>query len=127
MKFRLTLVALLISAFAFCQDLEGRWVNSGFGGEENFAYEFTKGQHVKMYYAGKEVATKEPIKYELKKYGDSFLVEMRYTVAENNLNANVIGLLTFLGDDRIEMEFWSKSDIREKVEFTEESLIYTRQ
>lgn len=127
MKFRLTLVAILISAFAFCQDLEGRWVNSGFGGEENLAYDFSKDQFVKMYYAGKEIATKEPIKYELKNYGDSFLIEMSYTIARDNRNVNVIGLVTFLGKDQLEMEFWSKSDIREKVEFTEESLIYTRQ
>jgi len=127
MKFRLSLFAFLITAFAYCQNLEGRWVNSGFLGEENLAYDFIKGQEIKMYYAGDQIPTNKPVKYELKKDGDSFVIEMHYVNSINGYNANVVGLIRFLDEDRIEMEFWDKAKLPEDMNFTEESLIYQRQ
>jgi len=126
MKLRLTFLALMISAFAFCQSLEGRWVNTSFSGDENLAYHFIKGNLVKMYYAGQEIPTENPVEYVLKENEDSYLIEMQYINLQNNYKADVVGLIKFLGKDRIEMEFWSKSDVPDKLEFSEESLIYTR-
>jgi hypothetical protein len=126
MKVRLTLVAILISAFAFCQDLEGRWVNSSFSGEENLAYLFDDGHVMKMYYAGEEIVTVEPIKYTLKAEGDFYHLEMKYMKKSNNFSADLIGLIEFTGKNQMELEFFDKKNLPEKIEFTEESLTFVR-
>ena len=128
MKFKLTLLSVLISTFSFCQDLEGRWVNSSFTGAENMAYEFEEGNVMKMYYAGKEIPTAQPIVYSLKELDeDRHLIEMKYTNLANNLSADLIGVIVVLGKDKVEMEFWERSAVPEDYAFTEESLIYYRE
>lgn len=126
MKLRFTLVALLFSAFAFCQNLEGRWVNSSFTGEENVAYEFLEGEQVKIYYAGKEL-TREPVEYKLKEHGGTFIITMQYQNAVNGYNANTIGLVKMVGKNRAEIEFWDRNNAPKELEFSDESLIYTKE
>lgn len=126
MKFRLTLLALLVSAFAFCQNMEGRWVNASFSGDENLAYLFQDDNTVKMYYAGEEILTNEPIKYTLRKDGDFHMIEMKYTKKANNFSADLLGLVKFRGKNQMELEFFEKKNLPEKLEFTEESLTFMR-
>jgi hypothetical protein len=126
MKFRLTLVAILISAFAFCQNLDGRWVNSSFTGEENLAYEFLQDKKVKIFYAGSQL-TKGAVDYEIKEQGDSYIITIKYQNALNDYNANTIGLMKMIDKDRIEMEFWDRKEVPKEMEFSDESLIYKRE
>ncbi|MGB6036468.1 MAG: hypothetical protein WBG42_09370 [Cryomorphaceae bacterium] len=126
MKFRLTLVAFLISVLAYCQDLEGRWVNVSFSGEENLAYLFEEDNTMKLYYAGKEVETEKPIKYTVKKDGDFYLLEMKYTQKSNSLSSDLLGLVKFMGKNKMELEFFDKKNLPEKLEFSEESMTLTR-
>jgi hypothetical protein len=127
MKFRFTLFAFLVSSLAFCQDIEGRWVNSSFSGDENLAYEFLEGEIVKMYYAGEEITTKKPVGYDLKEKGDFFVMTMEYTNAINGFNANVFGLVKIISKNQMKMEFWDKNKLPEELEFSTESLIFTRE
>ncbi|MCZ4408848.1 hypothetical protein O3Q51_08520 [Cryomorphaceae bacterium 1068] len=126
MKFRLTLVAILISAFAFCQNLEGRWVNSSFTGEENVAYEFLKDNKVKIFYAGTQL-TEGAVEYEIKKNGDLYIIILQYQNVLNNYSANTIGLVKVIDKDRIEMEFWDRKDAPKELGFSDESLLYTKE
>jgi hypothetical protein len=126
MKFRLTLLALLVSAFAFCQNMEGRWVNTSFSGDENLAYLFQDDNTVKMYYAGEEILTAEPIKYTLRKDGDFYMIEMKYIKKANNFSADLLGLVKFRGKNQMELEFFEKKNLPESLEFTEESLTFIR-
>jgi hypothetical protein len=128
MKIKLTLFAILLSSIAFCQVPEGKWVNYGFSGEENLAYEFEKDNVIKLFYAGKAIPTAQPVKYQLKELGeDRYLIEMQYTNLTNNLSANVVGLMKKLGKGRMEMEFWDRASAPEQYEFTEESLVYEKE
>jgi len=126
MKYRLTLLALSITVFAFCQNLDGRWANLSFSGEENMAYEFEENKTVKMYYAGEEVITKQPIEYTLKKHGEYYLLEMKYVRKSNNFSVDLLGLVKFKGKNQMELEFFDKKNLPEKLEFTEEALTFVR-
>lgn len=126
MKLRFTLLALLISAFAFCQNIEGRWINASFSGEENLAYLFNDDHTMKMYYAGEEIVTVEPIHYTLKKVGDLHHLEMKYTKKSNKFTADLLGLVKFTGKNQMKLEFFDKKNLPEEIEFSEEALIFVR-
>jgi len=127
MKIKLTFLALILSVLSYCQDLEGKWVNRGFTGESNMTYEFQKENVLKIYYAGKELPTADPVEYTLKDLGnDRYRIEMQYINLSNNYSANVVGLIAMLGKDRAEIEIWDRNSVPEKLEFSEESLIFER-
>lgn len=127
MKYRLTILALFITVFSFCQNLDGRWVNLSFSGEENLAYQFEENKTVKMYYAGEEMITKEPIEYTLKQDGEYYLLEMNYVQKSNNRSVDLLGLVKFKGKNQMELEFFDKKNLPEELEFTEEALTFVRQ
>lgn len=90
-------------------------------------YEFQKENVLKIYYAGKELPTADPVEYTLKDLGnDRYRIEMQYINLSNNYSANVVGLIAMLGKDRAEIEIWDRNSMPEKLEFSEESLIFER-
>lgn len=126
MKLRFTFIAMLFTVLAFCQDMEGMWVNSSLSGDENLAYSFAPDNTMKMYYAGTEIVTTAPIKYVISKKGDRYQLEMSYTRKSNGFSADLIGLVQFTGKDVMELEFFDKRKLPAKMNFTEESLMFVR-
>lgn len=108
------------------QELEGKWVNSSFTGEENAAYEFEEGNIMKMYFAGEEIPTAVPIEYDLTEKDEYFLITTSFYNKMNGRSENLIGKLKFLSDDQIKLEFWEKGKAPEEFRFTEEALTFSR-
>jgi hypothetical protein len=52
---------------------------------------------------------------------------MEYTNSINGFNANVFGLVKIISKNQMKMEFWDKNKLPEELEFSTESLIYTRE
>jgi len=127
MKFCLSVLTFLAVTTLFGQDLTGRWVNSSFSGEENLAYVFSEEGTMTMFYAGNKIETKAPIKYTLKPMGELYHLSFSYEQKLNSFNASVLGLIKFSGKDAMEFETFDKKNLPEKLEFTEESLMFSRQ
>ena len=127
MKKIILFVALFFGfQYVSAQELEGKWVNTSFTGDENAAYEFQEGNILKMYYAGKEIPTKEPVKYNLTDKDDYRLISMSFFNKMNSRSENLVGRLEFLSDDQIKLEFWEKGRAPKGYAFTNEALTFNR-
>jgi hypothetical protein len=102
-------------------------VNRSFSGEENLSYVFEEGNIMKMYYAGQEIETIEPIVYTIKEDGDYYILEASYKKKSNGFSSDLLGILTFTGKNQMDLEFFDKKKLPEDLDFTEEVLSFTRE
>lgn len=125
-KIALLIVLVFGCQFVFAQELEGRWVNLSFTGDENAAYEFKEGNIMKMYFGGKEIPTAVPVEYDLTEEDEYFLITTSFYNKMNGRKENLIGKLEFLSEDQFKLEFWQKGKVPKGYEFTENAMTYTK-
>ncbi|MEM9050456.1 MAG: hypothetical protein AAGC47_00255 [Bacteroidota bacterium] len=127
MKLLLSSLAIFTASLLFGQDLTGKWVNTSFSGDENVAYVFDKDGTMTMFYGGKQIETKEPVTYSLKPAGDLYHLEFAYSKKNSSFSAKVLGLVKFKGTDVMEFETFDKKNLPEELDFTKESLMFSRE
>ena len=80
-----------------------------------------------MFYGGTKIETEEPVLYTLTPKGDFHHLEFSYTKKKSSFSADVLGLIRFTGEDVMELETFSKKSLPKELDFTEESMMFSRE
>lgn len=131
MKNLMTLVLMIIPLTIFAQPekLEGKWISESETTDgEIIAYEFINNKTLKMFFDGKELPTVKPIEYKLVNNNDRTEIEIEYVSAWNSTTEKMYGLIEFLKDGKIKMEFFPFDEqVDKKNDFSNEALIFRRE
>ena len=127
----MTLVLMIIPLTIFAQPekLEGKWISESETTDgEIIAYEFINNKTLKMFFDGKELPTVKPIEYKLVNNNDRTEIEIEYVSAWNSTTEKMYGLIEFLKDGKIKMEFFPFDEqVDKKNDFSNEALIFRRE
>lgn len=131
MKNLMTLVLMIIPLTIFAQPekLEGKWISESETTDgEIIAYELINNKTLKMFFDGKELPTVKPIEYKLVNNNDRTEIEIEYVSAWNSTTEKMYGLIEFLKDGKIKMEFFPFDEqVDKKNDFSNEALIFRRE
>lgn len=131
MKILMTLVLMIIplTIFAQTEKLEGKWISESETTDgEIIVYEFFNNKTLKMFFDGKEFPTVEPIEYKLVNNNDRTEIEIEYVSAWNSSTEKMYGLIEFLKDSKIKMEFFPFDEqVGKKNDFSDEALIFKQE
>lgn len=126
----MTLVLMIFSLTIFAQTekLQGKWISdSETSHGEMVAYEFDN-NIFKMFYNGEELETLEPIQYKIIENNGRTEIEIEYGSALNNSIEKMYGLVEFLKNGKIKMEFFPFEEQKgKKNDFSEEALIFSKE
>jgi len=131
MKNLLTLVLMNIPMIVLSQTekLEGKWISESETTDgEIISYEFFGNKTLKMFFDGKELPTVKPIKYKLVNNNSLTEIEIEYVSAWNSSTEKMYGLIEFLKDEKIKMEFFPfEGQVGKKNDFSDKALIFRRE
>ncbi|MBS3773978.1 MAG: hypothetical protein KGY70_02210 [Bacteroidales bacterium] len=131
MKNLMTIVLMIIplTIFAQTENLEGKWISESETTDgEIIAYEFFNNKTLKMFFDGKELPTVKPIEYKLVNNNDRTEIEIEYVSTWNSSTEKMYGLIEFLKDGKIKMEFFPFDEqVDKKNDFSDEALIFRRE
>lgn len=115
--------------FAQAEKLEGKWTSeSEITDGEIITYEFFKNETLKIFFDGKELPTLNPIEYKLINNNDRTEIEIEYASAWTSSTEKMYGLIEFLKDDKIKMEFFPFDEqVGKKNDFSDDALIFRRE
>ena len=118
-----------LTIFAQIENLEGKWISESEKTDgEIIAYEFFKNKTLKMYFDGKELPTVKPIEYKLVNNNDRTEIEIEYVSNWNSSTEKMYGLIEFLKDGKIKMEFFPfEEQVGKKSDFSDNALIFRRE
>ena len=130
MKNLATIILMIFSLTSFAQTekLEGKWTSESATTEgEIITYEFENNKTLKMFFDGKELSTKKPIVYKIIENKNRTEIEIEYVSSWNNSTEKIYGLLEFIKDGKIKMEFFPfVEQIGKKNEFSKEAIIFKK-
>ena len=130
MKNLTTIILMIFSLTSFAQTekLEGKWISeSATTDGEIITYEFENNKTLKMFFDGKELPTKKPIEYKIIKNKNRTEIEIEYLSSWNNSTEKMYGLLEFMKNGKIKMEFFPFDEqVGRKNEFSKEAIIFKK-
>ena len=130
MKNSATIILMIFSLTSFAQTekLEGKWTSeSATTDGEIITYEFENNKTLKMFFDGKELPTKKPIEYKIIENKNRTEIEIEYISSWNNSTEKIYGLLEFMKDGKIKMEFFPFDEqVGKKNEFSKEAIIFKK-
>lgn len=131
MKKLMTLILMIVplTIFAQTEKLEGKWTSeSEITDGEIITYEFFKNKTLKMFFDGKELPTLKPIEYKLTNNNDRTEIEIEYASDWTSSTEKMYGLVEFLKDGKIKMEFFPFNEqVGKKNNFSDKALIFRRE
>lgn len=118
-----------LTIFAQTEKLEGKWISESETTDgEIIAYEFFNNKTLKMFFDGKELPTVKPIEYKLVNNNDRTEIEIEYVSAWNSSTEKMYGLIEFLKDGKIKVEFFPFDEqVGKKNDFSDNALILRRE
>lgn len=122
------LLIFSLSAYAQTEKLEGKWISESKTPDgEIISYEFGKNETLKMFFDGKELPTKGPVKYKITKKNKRTEIQIEYVSSWNNSTEKMNGLIEFLEEGKMRLEFFPFDEqVGMENEFSEEALIFKR-
>ena len=107
---------------------EGKWISESESTDgEIIVYEFENNETLKMYFDGKELPTKKPIEYKIIENKNRTEIEIEYVSPWNNSTEKMYGLIEFLKNGKIKMEFFPFDEqVGKKNEFSKEAVIFKK-
>ena len=130
MKNLITVILMILSLTTFAQTekLEGKWISESESTDgEIIAYEFENNETLKMYFDGKELPTKKPIEYKIIENKNRTEIEIEYVSPWNNSTEKMYGLIEFLKNGKIKIEFFPFDEqVGKKNEFSKEAVIFKK-
>ncbi len=122
------LIILSLTTFAQTEKLEGKWISESESTDgEIIVYEFENNETLKMYFDGKELPTKKPIEYKIIENKNRTEIEIQYVSPWNNSTEKMYGLIEFLKNGKIKMEFFPFDEqVGKKNEFSKEAVIFKK-
>ena len=130
MKNLATIILMIFSLTSFAQTekLEGKWTSeSATTDGEIITYEFENNKTLKMFFDGKELPTKKPIEYKIIENKNRTEIEIEYVSSWNNSTEKMYGLLEFMKNGKIKMEFFPFDEqVGKKNEFSKEAIIFKK-
>ena len=130
MKHVITLILVMFSLTAVAQSekLEGKWISESKSTDgEQITYQFEKDQTLKMFIDGKELPTEEPIAYKLIETKNRTEIEIEYVSSWNHSTEKMVGLIEFLNNGKIKMEFFPFDEqVAKKNEFSKEAIVFKK-
>jgi hypothetical protein len=131
MKNLTTIILMIFSLTSFAQTdkLEGKWTSeSATNDGEIITYEFENNKTLKMFFDGKELLTKEPIEYKIIDNKNRTEIEIEYVSSWNNSTEKMYGLLEFMKNGKIKMEFFPFDEqVGKQNEFSKEAIIFKKE
>lgn len=80
-----------------------------------------------MFFDGKELPTKGPVKYKINKTNQRAEIEIEYVSSWNNSTEKMKGLIEFIEEGKMKMEFFPFDEqIGKENDFSQEALIFKR-
>jgi len=130
MKNLITILLLVFTFFSFAQTekLSGKWTSETESTDgEIIAYEFDNNRVLKMFFNGKELRTKKPIEYKIIENNNRTEIELEYVSSWNNSIEKMYGLIEFLEDGKIKIEFFPFDEqVGKQNDFSEDAIIFKK-
>jgi len=131
MKNLTTIILMIFSLTSFAQTdkLKGKWTSeSATNDGQIITYEFENNKTLKMFFDGKELPTKKPIEYKIIDNKNRTEIEIEYVSSWNNSTEKMYGLIEFMKNGKIKMEFFPFNEqVGKQNEFSKEAIIFKKE
>ncbi len=123
------LIVSSLTSFAQTEKLYGKWESEKQSTDgEIISYEFSEDNTLKMFFDGKELPTKKPIEYKITERNGRTEIDLEYLSSWNNSIEKMSGLIEFLKNEKIKIEFFPFDEqIGKKNDFSDEALLFRRE